>query len=95
MEDIFTFNSGEDLTRLLQFLQLLADNLYENDLLDNADMKRIFNVCDKTLYRWRKKKSLIYIRIGGKFYYSKRILYNTIYQTMLMECPKHLLPKLL
>ena len=94
MEDIFTFNSGEELHKLKQLMIKLAEHLYENDLLDNADMKLIFKVSDKTLYRWRKKEYLLYYKIGGKFYYSKKVLFTTLYQRLLNQYPQHQLPKL-
>lgn len=94
MEDFYTTISGEDFEKLSQLLHKVAATLFETDLLDNADMKLIFKVSDKTLYRWRKKEHLLYIKIGGKFYYSKKLLYNTLYQRLLNQYPSKDLPKL-
>jgi hypothetical protein len=41
---------------------------------DNADMKQIFKVCDKTLQRWRKKEVVPYLKFGGKYYYAKPLI---------------------
>lgn len=46
---------------------ILAQKYY-----DNADMKRMLKVCDKTLYRYRKQNLLKYCIFGGKFYYPKK-----------------------
>ncbi|WEK21640.1 MAG: helix-turn-helix domain-containing protein [Candidatus Pedobacter colombiensis] len=43
----------------------------EEELLDNSDAKRLFKVCDQTLYRWRKKKLISTRMIGNKHYYLK------------------------
>lgn len=95
MEEIFTTTSkGEDLRRLEQLINKLAEKLYDTDVLDNADMKQLFKVSDKTLYRWRKKEQLLYFKIGGKFYYPKKVLYATLYQRLLNQYPAKDLPKL-
>ena len=94
MENIFTTSiSGEDFEKLRQLFQY-AYKHYEAELLDNADMKLLFKVCDKTLYRWRKQEHLLYYKIGGKFYYPKKILFATLYQRLLNQYPQHQLPKL-
>ena len=94
MENIFATISGEEFNKLQQLITTIAATHYENDLLDDADMKRIFKVSDKTLYRWRKKEHLLYIKVGGKFYYPKKVLYATIYQRLANQYPLHQLPKL-
>ena len=94
MEEIFITSNGEDIQRLEQLINKLAEQQYEIDMLDNADMKQIFKVSDKTLYRWRKKEYLLYTKIGGKFYYPKKVLFATLYQRLLNQYPKHQLPKL-
>ena len=94
MEDIFTTISGEEFDKLQRLMNTIAATHHETDLLDNADMKHIFKVSDKTLYRWRKKEHLLYIKVGGKFYYSRKVLYATIYQRLANQYPKHQLPKL-
>ena len=94
MEDFYSTISGEDFEKLRQLLLKIAATLYETDLLDNADMKLIFKVSDKTLYRWRKKEHLFYIKVGGKFYYPRKVLYETLYQRLLTRYPSKDLPKL-
>ncbi len=86
--------SGEDFQKLAQLLEQFVSH-YEPDLLDNADMKILFKVTDKTLYRWRKSGYLPYYKMGGKFYYSKKILMATLYQRLLNYYPIQQLPKLL
>lgn len=94
MEDIFTTTiSGEDLDKLERLMNTIV-TMQHDDVLDNADMKLIFKVSDKTLYRWRKKGHLLYTKLGGKFYYSRRVLYATIYQRLANQYPQHQLPKL-
>lgn len=69
---------------LLKVLQILSDiqnRLPEaavkpafapdDELLDNADAKRLLNICDKTLYRWRQNKLIEWQVIGKKYYYRK------------------------
>ncbi|MGL2966535.1 helix-turn-helix domain-containing protein [Flavobacterium sp. XGLA_31] len=41
---------------------------------DNADMKRIFKVCDRTLARWRHKEVLPFLKFGGKCFYPKPVI---------------------
>jgi len=69
---------------LVQILKIVSENQlrlpvnnvmterYPNDdLLDNADAKVLLQVCDRTLYRWRKGKLIKYQTIGNKHYYRK------------------------
>lgn len=94
MEELFISGFGEVLHKLDQLMANFAETNYDTDVLDNADMKILFKVSDKTLYRWRKKEYLLFYKIGGKFYYPKKILYTTLYQKLLNQYPKHQLPKL-
>ncbi|WP_316814469.1 helix-turn-helix domain-containing protein [Pedobacter nyackensis] len=43
----------------------------EEELLDNSDAKRMFKICDKTLYRWRKRNLITSLMVGKKHYYRK------------------------
>jgi len=36
---------------------------------DNADMKRLFHISDKTLQRMRNNKSIPFVKIGKKIFY--------------------------
>ena len=94
MDTLFDTISSEELKKIKQLLFKIAALHYETELLDNADMKLIFKVSDKTLYRWRKKEHLLFTKVGGKYYYPKKILFDTLYQRLLNRYPKHQLPKL-
>lgn len=94
MEEIFATINGDELQRLIRLFSIFTETFYEKDLLDNADLKQLFKVSDKTLYRWRKKEQLLYVKIGGKFFYPKKILYNSLYQRLLNRYPAKDLPKL-
>lgn len=48
----------------------------ETIYLDNSQMKQLFNVADKTLYRWRKAEKLVHLKQGGKFYYPLHMVMN-------------------
>ena len=51
---------------------LLQNAAEQNDgYYDNADMKRMLNISDKTLYRWRKQRMVNFVKMGGKFFYPK------------------------
>ncbi|MFV0209743.1 helix-turn-helix domain-containing protein [Empedobacter falsenii] len=54
------------LLELQRTLLLLREN---QKFYDNADLKRLLNVSDKTLYRMRKTNKIPYIKFGNKFYY--------------------------
>ena len=36
---------------------------------DNADMKRLYHISDKTLQRMRNDKRILFIKIGKKIFY--------------------------
>ncbi len=42
--------------------------------LDSADVKQLFNIGDKTLYRWRTKGEIPFAKIGGKLVYPKKAI---------------------
>ncbi len=46
--------------------------------LDSADVKQMLKVSDSTLYRWRKKNEIKYIKIRGKIYYSISSLFDNL-----------------
>lgn len=41
----------------------------EKKFYDNADMMQLFNVCSRTLQRWRDEGIVPYKKVGGKIYY--------------------------
>ncbi|MBG6233517.1 hypothetical protein IWX76_000072 [Pedobacter sp. CAN_A7] len=55
----------------LQINQVIIESCPNDDLLDNADAKRLLQISDKTLFRWRKEKLIEYQIIGNKHYYRK------------------------
>ena len=68
---------------LLERIFLILNHLLENQQMqngtivqyyDNADLKKILHLSDKTLYRWRKSGILPYVKIGGRIYYQKEVL---------------------
>ena len=50
-----------------KFNQQKIDN--ELRLLDNADVKQLFNISDKTLSNWRNNGILEFSKIGGSIYF--------------------------
>ena len=57
--------------RRLPLNQVITESYPNDELLDNADAKVLLQVCDRTLYRWRKKNLIEYQIIGNKHYYRK------------------------
>ncbi len=55
-----------------------ADKKY----LDNADMKQLFNISDKTLYRWRKNGTVPFTNLGGKHIYPKQAVLAILQQRL-------------
>ncbi|WP_026451605.1 helix-turn-helix domain-containing protein [Aequorivita capsosiphonis] len=51
------------------YLKILED---ENELLTEADMMRIFRVNRVTLYRWRLKGILPFLKVSRNVYYLKQ-----------------------
>jgi hypothetical protein len=47
--------------------QIIASTFY-----DNADVKVLLKVCDRTLYRYRTQKLIPYVKIGKKFFYPRQ-----------------------
>ena len=71
-------DNNHNITALLQRILALLErdrvNKYDFDYLDNADMKQLFKVCDKTLHRWRKKDLVPHCKQGGRCMYSRRAI---------------------
>lgn len=75
-DDLFFQKNGEALKQmkllLLEFqktILLLEEN---QKFYDNADLKSLLNVSDKTLYRMRKMNKIPFFKMGNKFYYPKQ-----------------------
>ncbi|WP_333599898.1 helix-turn-helix domain-containing protein [Flavobacterium sp.] len=64
----------QELQKTNKHLEKLTASYADQDILDSADMKLLFKICDKTLYRWRKKQYFPSRKMGGKYFYSKRII---------------------
>jgi hypothetical protein len=46
----------------------------EREMLDNADLRQLFNVSRGTLWRWRRSGLLPYYKIAGRVYYKEEEL---------------------
>ena len=44
----------------------------ENDLWDNADVKRNWKVSDRTLADWRAKGIINFVKVNGKIWYPRK-----------------------
>lgn len=55
---------------------MIRERKIETIYLDNSQMKQLFNVVDKTLYRWRKSGKLQFLKTGGKYYYPLHLIMN-------------------
>ena len=51
---------------LQKTLLLMGDN---QKFYDNADLKCLLNVSDRTLYRMRKMNKIPFFKVGNKYYY--------------------------
>lgn len=49
-------------------IKMLAE-MAEKDLLDTNDLMILFNVGERTIQRWRKKRLIKYICHCGRYYY--------------------------
>jgi len=63
--------------------------LYQIDYIDNADMKLLFNVCDKTLYRWRSKLAVPHTKIEGKIVYPRQAIKGMLEQRIANQYVSH------
>lgn len=52
---------------ILSLQQQAVDDVW----LDAADVKRIFNISDSTLYRYGKENTIPFSKLGGKILYPK------------------------
>ena len=53
---------------------VFANQDLEDEWLDNADLKRLFNICASTIWRWRTAKKLPFKKAGRKLVYSKNAI---------------------
>ena len=59
----------ETIEAMLKKLTDKKDVLKSDDLMDNADMCRLFGIAKRTLQRYRQKGVVPYYRISGVTYY--------------------------
>ncbi len=69
-------NMEQVLRDLAQALKALMQKVEEEDegFYDNADLKSMLHISDRTLYRWRQQGLVRYAKMNGKFYYPKSTL---------------------
>ena len=53
-----------------QLQELLERDQTSEKLWDNSNVVRNWQVSQRTLATWRKNKSIDYVKIGGKIYYT-------------------------
>jgi hypothetical protein len=62
-----------------QLLETLQKNQYNDSLYyDSADVKRLLNISDSTLFRIRKSHNIPYVKIGRKIFYPKSFFKNLL-----------------
>ncbi|TGN24604.1 helix-turn-helix domain-containing protein [Empedobacter tilapiae] len=75
-DELFLQKNGEafkEMKLLLLELQKTLLLLGENQkFYDNADLKSLLNVSDRTLYRMRKMNKIPFFKVGNKYYYPKQ-----------------------
>ena len=71
--DLFLQNDGEALKDmkllLLEFQKTFLLLEESQKFYDNADLKCLLNVSDRTLYRMRKMNKIPFFKVGNKYYY--------------------------
>jgi len=55
---------------------LRKNQINDSQYYDNADVKRLLNISDSTLFRIRKSGSIPYVKIGKKIFYPKSFFKN-------------------
>ncbi|MBT0607980.1 helix-turn-helix domain-containing protein [Aequorivita echinoideorum] len=58
----------------------------KNRLLNDEELMTLFGVSKCSLYRWRKKEYLPFIKMGGTYYYSEKIINKMIEQQSHHNC---------
>ncbi|WP_312081799.1 helix-turn-helix domain-containing protein [Empedobacter sp.] len=76
MQNTYFFTQKEkDSNELKLLLVELITNIQPTDkdhgFYDSADVQRLLNVSDKTLYRMRRNKTIPCFKLGKKYYYPK------------------------
>jgi len=66
----------EIFSEILSTLEKSKNN--EVQYYDSADVKRLLNISDSTLFRIRKSQKIPYVRIGRKIFYPKSFFTATL-----------------
>ncbi|AQX06197.1 helix-turn-helix domain-containing protein [Elizabethkingia meningoseptica] len=61
---------------LTMITALKREDTRNEKFYDSADLKRLLNISDKTLYRMRVNKSIPCVRFGKKYFYPKSYFNN-------------------
>jgi hypothetical protein len=61
----------KQLEELKRIVQPLVNTKLNEEWLDNADIKKLFNISDSKLYRLRKSNAIPHTPIGNRYYYPK------------------------
>lgn len=67
-------NQPDTAAQLLQelvYLILKKGDRVKSKLIDNAELRNVLKVCDRTIYRMRKEHKIPYTKIGKKYYYPR------------------------
>lgn len=63
----------------VEILNTLQENqTQDSQYYDSADVKRLLNISDSTLFRIRKSQNIPYVKIGKKIFYPKSFFKNTL-----------------
>lgn len=66
------------LKELISRIDNLALKTVRKDLLDSADLKQMYNLSDSSIYRLRRNGKIKFIKLGGKYYYSRQSIENLL-----------------
>ncbi|WEK70981.1 MAG: helix-turn-helix domain-containing protein [Candidatus Chryseobacterium colombiense] len=62
-----------------EMVNILKENQNNDSLFyDSADVKRLLNISDSTLFRIRKSQHIPYVKIGRKIFYPKSFFINRL-----------------
>jgi hypothetical protein len=69
----------EELSKIVQDLQEQSSSQI---WYDNSDIKRLFNISESTLTRYRKEKKIPFTRLGGRILYPKVFFTNSLMEKL-------------
>ncbi len=79
---------SEELTAkelLLSILQTFDTRTSDSLYYDNADLKQILHISDRTIYRLRKTNKIQFMKLGGKYFYPKSFFRKLPFQETVSE----------